>query len=183
MTVVIKQIQDTAAEDAHRYPKGWGKRHTFALLAFLGFANVFAMRVNLSVAIVKMVKSPNNIQNNSITTRMNISNNTGLPIEEIELCAAPKEKSQYFDESSQGDFDWSSTEQGQILGALFYGNIISQIPAGILAELIGGKLIFGLGIFASSIMTLLTPTLAHHSFFSLIVCRTLIGFAQGNPNG
>ena len=84
----------------------------------------------------------------------------------------------FFFQSSQGDFDWSSTEQGQILGALFYGNIISQIPAGILAELIGGKMIFGLGIFASSIMTLLTPTLAHHSFFSLIVCRTLIGFAQ-----
>ena len=83
-----------------------------------------------------------------------------------------------FFQSSQGDFDWSSTEQGQILGALFYGNIISQIPAGILAELIGGKMIFGLGIFASSIMTLLTPMLAHHSFFSLIVCRTLIGFAQ-----
>ena len=84
----------------------------------------------------------------------------------------------FFFQSSKGDFDWSSTEQGQILGALFYGNIISQIPAGILAELIGGKMIFGLGIFASSIMTLLTPTLAHHSFFSLIVCRTLIGFAQ-----
>ena len=86
-------------------------------------------------------------------------------------------KFQFF-QASKGDFDWSSTEQGQILGALFYGNIISQIPAGILAELIGGKMIFGLGIFASSIMTLLTPTLAHHSFFSLIVCRTLIGFAQ-----
>ena len=88
------------------------------------------------------------------------------------------ENSSLFFQSSHGDFDWSSTEQGQILGALFYGNIISQIPAGILAELIGGKMIFGLGIFASSIMTLLTPTLAHHSFFSLIVCRTLIGFAQ-----
>ena len=90
-------FSDTAAEDAHRYPKGWGKRHTFALLAFFGFANVFAMRVNLSVAIVQMVKSPSNKQNNSITP-IHISNNTGLPIEEVELCAAPKEKSQYFDE-------------------------------------------------------------------------------------
>ena len=33
----------------------WGARHTFAFLAFLGFANVYAMRVNLSVAIVAMV--------------------------------------------------------------------------------------------------------------------------------
>ena len=33
----------------------WGARHTFVFLAFLGFANVYAMRVNLSVAIVAMV--------------------------------------------------------------------------------------------------------------------------------
>ena len=35
---------------------GWGTRHTFTLLSFLGMANVYAMRVNLSVAIVAMVK-------------------------------------------------------------------------------------------------------------------------------
>ena len=34
----------------------WGKRHTFVLLAFLGTANAYAMRINLSVAIVGMVK-------------------------------------------------------------------------------------------------------------------------------
>ena len=67
------------------------------MLAFLGFANVFAMRVNLSVAIVQMVKSPSNKQNSSITP-IHISNDTGIPIEEIELCAAPEAKSQYFDE-------------------------------------------------------------------------------------
>ena len=34
----------------------WGKRHTFVLLAFLGTANAYAIRINLSVAIVGMVK-------------------------------------------------------------------------------------------------------------------------------
>ena len=33
----------------------WGTRHTVALLAFIGYANVFTVRVNLSVAIVAMV--------------------------------------------------------------------------------------------------------------------------------
>lgn len=33
----------------------WGTRYTLVLLGFLGFANVYAMRVNLSVAIVAMV--------------------------------------------------------------------------------------------------------------------------------
>ena len=33
----------------------WGTRYTFTLMASLGFANIYAMRVNLSVAIVAMV--------------------------------------------------------------------------------------------------------------------------------
>ena len=37
------------------FPGCWGVRHTFVILAFLGCANVYAMRVNLSVAIVAMV--------------------------------------------------------------------------------------------------------------------------------
>jgi hypothetical protein len=35
----------------------FGARHLFALMGFLGFVNVYAMRVNLSVAIVVMVVS------------------------------------------------------------------------------------------------------------------------------
>ena len=56
-------ILESAKTDLERKPRGWGKRHTFALLSFLGFANVFAMRVNLSVTIVKMVD-----QNISVAT-------------------------------------------------------------------------------------------------------------------
>ena len=35
----------------------FGKRHILMLLGFLGFANVYALRVNLSVALVAMVNS------------------------------------------------------------------------------------------------------------------------------
>ena len=44
----------------------WGTRHTFSLLAFLGFANIYAMRVNLSVAIVAMVNDPHTKNNTEI---------------------------------------------------------------------------------------------------------------------
>ena len=37
-----------------KFPK---KRHILGFLGFLGFANVYAMRVNLSVSIVAMVNS------------------------------------------------------------------------------------------------------------------------------
>jgi len=36
---------------------GWGYRHMLAFLAFLGFFNVYCLRVNLSVAMVDMVNS------------------------------------------------------------------------------------------------------------------------------
>lgn len=37
---------------------GFGSRHIFAFMAFLGLAVTYMMRVNLSVAIVDMVRTP-----------------------------------------------------------------------------------------------------------------------------
>lgn len=39
---------------------GFGSRHVLAFMAFLGFFNVYCLRVNLSVALVAMVNSTNN---------------------------------------------------------------------------------------------------------------------------
>ena len=60
---------------------------------FLGFANVYAMRVNLSVAIVYMVKDPS--------------------------------------------MAWHESQQGIILGMFFYGYVLTQLPGGRLAEIVG----------------------------------------------
>ena len=64
------------------------------MLGFLGFANVYAMRVNLSVAIVYMVKDSH------------------MP-------------------------HWNESQQGIILGMFFYGYVLTQLPGGRLAEIIG----------------------------------------------
>ena len=47
-----KQLIDTV-----KPPPGWGSRHNFTALAFLGFCVMYLLRVNLSVAIVAMVKA------------------------------------------------------------------------------------------------------------------------------
>ncbi|CAL1281265.1 unnamed protein product [Larinioides sclopetarius] len=54
----IKKFEETFIE-MHVLPA----RYVFALLGFFGFFNVYAMRVNLSVAIIAMVKPSNNSNN------------------------------------------------------------------------------------------------------------------------
>ncbi len=40
--------------DAHRLSKLCQRRYVLAFLALLGFANIYAMRANLSIALVEM---------------------------------------------------------------------------------------------------------------------------------
>ena len=51
----------------------FGYRHVFSLLGFLGFLNVYAMRVNLSVAIVAMV---NSTSSSHFTNSTNVTDGT-----------------------------------------------------------------------------------------------------------
>ena len=73
-------LPESAKTDREHKPKGWGKRHTFALLSFLGFAVVFAQRVNLSVTIVKMVSQ-------NTTSAVSHHNNS---YEETTVCYLPQ---------------------------------------------------------------------------------------------
>ena len=56
---VVKIEEKDAAAEARRPPPGecWGERHTFVLMAFLGYTLCFTLRVDLAVAIVAMVNT------------------------------------------------------------------------------------------------------------------------------
>ena len=82
------------------------------------------------------------------------------------------------DTESGGEFDWTETEQGLILGAFYYGYIVTQIPGGFLAERYGGKLLFGIGILMTAILTLLTPVAARAGKDVFIVLRVLEGIFE-----
>ena len=47
----------------------WGTRHTFVLLSFCGYACRYAMRANLSVAIVAMVQNADHKNDSNIGTQ------------------------------------------------------------------------------------------------------------------
>ncbi|XP_023322825.1 putative inorganic phosphate cotransporter isoform X2 [Eurytemora carolleeae] len=136
-------------------------RHLFAFMGFLGFANVYAMRVNLSVAIVAMVNST------ALGNGSSISNNT---------CPAPSTPSSH---TTDGPFNWNERDQGLILGAFFYGYVVTQLPGGRLAEIWGGKWLYGIGILVTAIFTMLTPLAAKTSVSLLTAVRVLEGLGEG----
>lgn len=140
----------------------WGTRHTFALLSFLGFANMYAMRVNLSVAIVAMVNAPEQSNNTNIGQECPMQNHTNAKLINVD-----------------GNFDWDNKEQGLILGAFYCGYIVTQIPAGFLAEKYGGKWFYGLGVLCTSVFTLLTPVAAEVGVVLLVLCKVLSGLGEG----
>ncbi|TMS36060.1 hypothetical protein L596_003322 [Steinernema carpocapsae] len=125
------------------------RRHVVAFLAFLGFANIYAMRANLSIAIVQM------------TTNRTIEVNGTEQVVVAEFQ------------------HWNSVTQGFILGAFFYGYILTQIIGGILAHRSGGKLIFFIGVFGTAAFTVLTPPLAFIGKFAFIGARFMEGLLEG----
>lgn len=68
--------------------------------------------------------------------------------------------------------------QGIILGAYFYGYIITNLNGGQLSEWIGSKWLCGVSILASGFLTLLTPIISYWNMYVLIVLRILVGLFQ-----
>ncbi len=74
-----------------------------------------------------------------------------------------------------GPFVWDEKTQGYVLSSFFYGYVVTQYPGGRLAELFGGKWVFGVGILLTAIFTLLTPVAAHTNFALLLAVRVAEG--------
>lgn len=74
---------------------------------------------------------------------------------------------------------WDEATQGIVLGSFFYGYVLTQIPGGRMAEILGGKYIYGFGVLITAIFTLLTPIAAYWSFPALVLVRILEGMGEG----
>lgn len=54
-----------------------------------------------------------------------------------------------------------------------------EVPGGWLAARYGAKLVFGIGVLGTSVLTLLTPVAANHSMAAILFIRVLEGFGEG----
>jgi len=137
-----------------------------AVLIFWGFAIVYALRVNLSVAIVSMVKQPAK----NATDRGECFKNSSLTATESALAPPLLEDDTY---------DWTSEQQGLVLGSFFYGYITTQLAGGYLADRFGAKILFGVGVGCTALFTILTKPLADLGFGYMIALRVIEGIGEG----
>ncbi|XP_049779397.1 sialin-like [Schistocerca cancellata] len=141
----------------------WKTRYTLLVLNLVGLAISYATRVNLSMAIVDMV--------NNTALREIYSSEVDTELENLGIADWADRK--------DGHFIWDRQQQGELLAAYYYGYAAGHIPGGVMADRFGGKIVFGLGIFISSILTILTPASAWAGYYVLFANRIGQGFILG----
>lgn len=76
-------------------------------------------------------------------------------------------------------FEWSEVTQGLLLGAFYYGYILTHIPGGMLAERFGGKWVLGLGLLSTAVCTFITPiTVKMGGATALFILRVIEGLGE-----
>ncbi|KAG8200778.1 hypothetical protein JTE90_006360 [Oedothorax gibbosus] len=136
-------------------------RYILSFLAFWSLLNLYMLRVNLSIALVAMVKTPKEQTKG-------------------EICPISKNATDL--EGLQGgvQFDWSSRMQGQLLSAFFYGYLLTPLIGGVFALRFDALWVLGLGVLAAGILTLLSPVAAQYGGpWALFATRVGIGIASG----
>ncbi|KAJ1524954.1 hypothetical protein ONE63_009810 [Megalurothrips usitatus] len=118
-------------------------------MLFLGMANAYIMRTNMSVAIVAMAAA-------------------------MTPTAAPEPGG-----SEDGEYVWDAPEQSIILSSFFYGYVVTQIPFGILAKRFGAKYFLGVGMLINSVFGLLVPLAASQGEGWMIAVRFVQGLGEG----
>lgn len=73
-------------------------------------------------------------------------------------------------------FNWSEYDQNLILGSFFWGYLLTELPGGRMAEMIGARPVFGYSMLLASMVTLLTPMAAKLGLYCIIICRAFLGF-------
>ncbi|KAG5676613.1 hypothetical protein PVAND_006433 [Polypedilum vanderplanki] len=143
------------------------QRVVLSIMGFLAIVNAYTMRICLSMAITEMVVKRN------LT-----SDGDGSHLDQG-VCPASDESSGG-SSSNGGTFEWDEQLQGIILGAFFWGYVITHIPGGILSEKFGGKYTLGLGILSTAIFTIITPVVINWGGAPwLIALRFLEGLGEG----
>uniref|UniRef100_A0A1B6LE48 Major facilitator superfamily (MFS) profile domain-containing protein n=1 Tax=Graphocephala atropunctata TaxID=36148 RepID=A0A1B6LE48_9HEMI len=138
------------------------QRYFLCVFIVLGMVVCYLMRVCLVLAL------------NEMTFRIN---RTETSSEKHQFC--PMEEGHETRNQTRAEFHWDQRLQHDIIKALYFGYIIAHVPAGVIADTLGGKHVFGGGILVSAFLSLSFPTLARLSPYAFMAGRVIQGFGQG----
>lgn len=129
-------------------------RQVLNVMVFFGFMFNYMLRVNLTIAIVEMVD-----KSNATAGAANVT-----------AVAAP---------AGRTTFAWDEHQQNLVLGAFFWGYLLTELPGGRLAEVVGARRVLGWAMMGASVLTLATPLAAALSHYAIATLRATIGFLLG----
>ena len=77
------------------------------------------------------------------------------------------------------EFGWSNTQRGEILAAFGWGYTLTQIPGGLVSQVVGPKRTLLVAVVVGSVAGLLIPFGSRLSFIVPLALNFIIGMAQG----
>ncbi|KAG8276271.1 hypothetical protein J6590_068559 [Homalodisca vitripennis] len=77
------------------------------------------------------------------------------------------------------EYLWEEHQQKTTRRSFFIGYALAMIPAGVLADVFGGKGVAGWGVAISTIVALLHDKVIHYGYTYVVVCRFIQGVGQG----
>ncbi|XP_078697451.1 sialin-like isoform X2 [Branchiostoma floridae x Branchiostoma belcheri] len=143
-------------------------RYILSALFFLGMTLLITASHGFSVTIVVMVKSssPASPVNQSGTYQLCMSRGAGnTSVQSIQ--------------NEEGELEWSKSLRGVLLGAYYYGYIITQVVGGVLEQKLGGKLVYGTGLLATAGLNSLGPVASRASPWAMFAVRFMMGLFSG----
>jgi len=154
-------------------------RYFIVYLGFLGLSIVYVLRVNPSVVILSMIKTNHSYYTTTKEETYLTYNSSNKSTQIGTTCKTSVQHDLQVKETPGEKFNWDEKTQGLILGAFYYGNIITTLPGGYLASRFGGKWLFGGAILMDSVLTLFIPLIAKYSLNLLITVRIIQGLGDG----
>ncbi|XP_011178086.2 putative inorganic phosphate cotransporter [Zeugodacus cucurbitae] len=77
------------------------------------------------------------------------------------------------------EFDWTEQQKSYIISSFYWGYVVTQFPGGYLSRRFGAKIVMSIGVFGSSVCSLLTPFLVPWGGWQIYcVIRILQGLCQ-----
>ncbi|KAL1518097.1 hypothetical protein ABEB36_001772 [Hypothenemus hampei] len=139
------------------------------IMLFTSTMFLYVLRTNISIILLAMVE-PETSTNISRNSSMECSYNGGN-------YTISNEQDHSFKNGTK--YKWDSKLQGIILGAYFWGFVISNIPGAVIAERYGSRKSVAISFALSAVLTLLSPFWASVHPYLLIGSRMLIGLLGG----